>query len=121
LKGRDGEVSRRAVAPPRSSPTRTRPAGHAVQPARPAPGSGVGRKAGPGEPGSGPCAQAGKITTPPAEKAPVGHGPGQRYRAALPRPTSGETPWGFLRRGGTPVSKFNVVKPENKVPPLTVG
>lgn len=42
------------------------------------PDSGPGGKAGPGGPGSGPCAWAGKMATPPAETAPPGHGRGRR-------------------------------------------
>lgn len=40
--------------------------------------SGPGGKAGPSGPGSGPCARAGKMATPPAETAPPGHRRGQR-------------------------------------------
>lgn len=50
------------------------------------PDSGPGGKAGPGGPGSGPCAWAGKMATPPAETAPPGHGRGRRYLRGPPVP-----------------------------------
>lgn len=56
--------------------------------------SGPGGKAGPSGPGSGPCARAGKMATPPAETAPPGHRRGQRYPRGLPAFPDNETPRG---------------------------
>lgn len=69
------------------------------------PDSSSGGKAGPGGPGLGPCARAGKMATPPGEAVPRGY---RRDRTEVPagpaRLPESETPLGgFLGSGGTRV------------------